>query len=124
MSNSAESIDFVPFDADHHYYEAMDAFTRHLDPKFGHRTVQWAEISGRMQHIVGGQVARAVRNPLLIRFLNPVCFTITSEGGGLAGRLWPCCVTRSPFRPTTEIARPGWPRWTNKDWTEFGSFQL
>ncbi|MDG2050311.1 MAG: amidohydrolase, partial [Myxococcota bacterium] len=63
MSHSAPSIDFVPFDADHHYYEALDAFTRHLDPKFAHRTVQWAEIAGRMQHIVGGQVARAVRNP-------------------------------------------------------------
>ena len=24
------------FDADNHYYEALDAFTRHLDPRSGH----------------------------------------------------------------------------------------
>ena len=28
-------LDFVPFDCDNHYYEAIDAFTRHLDPKNG-----------------------------------------------------------------------------------------
>ena len=27
------TIDFTTFDADNHYYEATDAFTRHLDPK-------------------------------------------------------------------------------------------
>jgi hypothetical protein len=26
------------FDADNHYYEALDAFTRHLDPAVGSRT--------------------------------------------------------------------------------------
>ena len=26
--------DFAPIDADNHYYEPLDAFTRHLDPKF------------------------------------------------------------------------------------------
>jgi predicted TIM-barrel fold metal-dependent hydrolase len=51
------------FDADHHYYEALDAFTRHLDPKVGPRTVQWAEIDGRKYHVVGGRVSRAVVNP-------------------------------------------------------------
>ena len=30
------------FDADNHYYEALDAFTRHLDPALGPRCVQWA----------------------------------------------------------------------------------
>jgi predicted TIM-barrel fold metal-dependent hydrolase len=51
------------FDADNHYYEAMDAFTRHLDPRVGPRTVQWAEIEGRKYHVVGGRVSRAVVNP-------------------------------------------------------------
>ena len=31
------------FDADNHYYEALDAFTRHLDPALGPRCVQWAD---------------------------------------------------------------------------------
>jgi predicted TIM-barrel fold metal-dependent hydrolase len=50
------------FDADNHYYEALDAFTRHLDPKLGPRTVQWADIGGRKYHVVGGRVSRAVVN--------------------------------------------------------------
>ena len=51
------------FDADNHYYEAIDAFTRHLPPGLGPRTVQWAEIDGRRYHVVGGTVSRAVTNP-------------------------------------------------------------
>jgi len=56
-------LDYRAFDADNHYYEALDAFTRHLDPKVGPRTVQWAEIEGRKYHVVGGRVSRAVTNP-------------------------------------------------------------
>ena len=37
------------FDADNHYYEATDAFTRHLDPALGPRCVQWATIDGRQR---------------------------------------------------------------------------
>jgi predicted TIM-barrel fold metal-dependent hydrolase len=58
-----EPLDFLAFDADNHYYEALDAFTRHLDPKVGPRTVQWAEINGRKYHVVGGHVSHAVVNP-------------------------------------------------------------
>ncbi len=28
-------LDFAAFDGDNHYYEAIDAFTRHLDPRLG-----------------------------------------------------------------------------------------
>ncbi len=58
-----DEIGHPVFDADNHYYEALDAFTRHLDPKVGPRTVQWAEINGRQYHVVGGKVSRAVVNP-------------------------------------------------------------
>ena len=57
------ALPFRAFDADNHYYEALDAFTRHLDPKLGPRTVQWATIEGRKYHVVGGRVSRAVVNP-------------------------------------------------------------
>lgn len=50
-------------DADQHYYEALDAFTRHLDPAWSQRCVQWCEIDGRRYHVVGGRVSRAVTNP-------------------------------------------------------------
>lgn len=56
-------VDFKAFDADNHYYEALDAFTRHLDPKLGPRVIEWAEINGRKYHVVGGKVSRAVTNP-------------------------------------------------------------
>lgn len=59
----AAGQDTRPFDADNHYYEALDAFTRHLDPAWGPRTVQWADIGGRRYHVVGGRVSRAVVNP-------------------------------------------------------------
>jgi predicted TIM-barrel fold metal-dependent hydrolase len=56
-------LEYRAFDADNHYYEAIDAFTRHLDPRLGPRCVQWAEIEGRRYHVVGGRVSRAVVNP-------------------------------------------------------------
>jgi predicted TIM-barrel fold metal-dependent hydrolase len=55
--------DHPVFDADNHYYEALDAFTRHLDPAWGPRTLEWAQIGGRQHHVVGGRVSRAVVNP-------------------------------------------------------------
>ncbi|NDB04405.1 MAG: amidohydrolase [Acidimicrobiia bacterium] len=56
-------LGYVPFDCDNHYYEAIDAFTRHLSPKDGPRCVQWAEIDGRKYQVVGGRVSRVVTNP-------------------------------------------------------------
>ena len=40
-------LPYAAFDADNHYYEALDAFTRHVDPKMQPRCVQWCEINGR-----------------------------------------------------------------------------
>ena len=58
-----DELGYPAFDADNHYYEALDAFTRHLAPADAWRCVQWAEINGRQYHVVGGQVSRAVVNP-------------------------------------------------------------
>ena len=33
-------LDFRPFDADNHYYEPLDAFTRYQDPAMRRRGVQ------------------------------------------------------------------------------------
>ena len=57
------TLGYAAFDADNHYYEDHDAFTRHLDPRLGPRTVQWAQINGRQYHVIGGKVSRAVTNP-------------------------------------------------------------
>lgn len=58
-----EDLGFVPFDCDNHYYEALDAFTRHQDPRHAIRCVQWATIDGRQYQVVGGRVSRVVTNP-------------------------------------------------------------
>src|SRR3954468_24052614 len=64
MTTSAPSaVDFPLFDADNHYYEAVDAFTRHLDPRFAKRTMQWAEINGKQRLLVAGRVNRFIPNP-------------------------------------------------------------
>ncbi|MEY2436083.1 MAG: hypothetical protein QOF97_919, partial [Acidimicrobiaceae bacterium] len=49
-------LDYRLFDADNHYYEATDAFTRHLDPAFAKRGMQWATIDGKERLLVAGKV--------------------------------------------------------------------
>ncbi len=58
-----QAIDYAAFDADNHYYEGPDAFTRHLPAEMRQRCVQWVTIDGRQHHMVGGKLARAVKNP-------------------------------------------------------------
>ena len=58
-----DGLDHPVFDAYNHYYEALDACTRHLDPALGPRVIQWCEIGGRRYHVVGGRVSKAVTNP-------------------------------------------------------------
>jgi predicted TIM-barrel fold metal-dependent hydrolase len=52
------------FDADNHYYEAPDAYTRYIEPSMAKRAMQWAEIDGRRRLLVGGKVNRFIPNPL------------------------------------------------------------
>jgi len=61
------------FDCDNHYYEAPDAFTRHVPPDMQPRCVQWVEIDGRMRHLVGGRVDHSVGNPLFDPIAPPGC---------------------------------------------------
>ncbi len=56
-------VDFPVFDADNHYYEPKDAFTRHLDPSMHKRAMQWATIDGKERLLVGGTVNRFIPNP-------------------------------------------------------------
>ena len=51
------------FDADNHYYEAEDAFIRHVDPKMRSRCMRWAEVDGKARLLVGGKINRFIPNP-------------------------------------------------------------
>jgi predicted TIM-barrel fold metal-dependent hydrolase len=66
-------LDFLAFDADHHYYEAQDAFTRHVDPRMQKRCMQWAEIGGKQRLLVGGKVNRFIPNPTFHPVAKPGC---------------------------------------------------
>jgi predicted TIM-barrel fold metal-dependent hydrolase len=56
-------LGFKMFDTDNHYYEATDAFTRHMDPKMAPRAMQWAEINGKKEFIVGGKINQYFAQP-------------------------------------------------------------
>jgi predicted TIM-barrel fold metal-dependent hydrolase len=66
------TVDFDVFDADNHYYEATDAFTRHLPP---HRSklVQWATVGGKARMIVDHKVFRFIPNPTFDPVARPGC---------------------------------------------------
>jgi len=51
------------FDADNHYYEAEDAFTRHMDRKMARSAVQWATVNGRKRLVICGKVDGFIPNP-------------------------------------------------------------
>jgi predicted TIM-barrel fold metal-dependent hydrolase len=55
-------VDFDAFDADNHYYEATDAFTRHL-PQTRSKLVTWATINGKQRMVVDNKVFRFIPNP-------------------------------------------------------------
>lgn len=67
------TVEYDIFDADNHYYEATDAFTRHLDPGFAKRTMQWADVDGRRRLMVGGRVNRFIPNPGFDPVARPGC---------------------------------------------------
>ena len=59
------------FDADNHYYEALDAFTRYIEPEYSKRAMQWAEVNGRQMLLVGGKINRFIPNPTFDRLSAP-----------------------------------------------------
>jgi predicted TIM-barrel fold metal-dependent hydrolase len=66
-------LPFQIFDADNHYYEAEDAFTRHLDPRMRRRCMDWALVNGRKRLLVAGSVNRFIPNPTFDPVARPGC---------------------------------------------------
>jgi predicted TIM-barrel fold metal-dependent hydrolase len=56
-------VDFPIFDCDNHYYEALDAFTRYIDPEFRKRTMQWVQVDGKTRLMVGEKINKFIPNP-------------------------------------------------------------
>jgi predicted TIM-barrel fold metal-dependent hydrolase len=66
-------LGFRAFDADHHYYEAEDAFIRHVDRRMQRRCMQWAEVGGKKRLLVGGKINRFIPNPTFDPVAQPGC---------------------------------------------------
>jgi predicted TIM-barrel fold metal-dependent hydrolase len=87
------------WDADNHYYEALDAFTRHLAPADGPRCVQWATIDGRQYHVVGGKVSRAVANATFNPISKPGCLSEYFRGNPNQVNPLELLADHEPIRP-------------------------
>ena len=61
------------FDVDNHYYEALDAFTRHLDPALGPAACSGRRSTASSTTCVGGRVSRAVSNATFDPMSKPGC---------------------------------------------------
>jgi predicted TIM-barrel fold metal-dependent hydrolase len=62
-----------PIDADNHYYETLDAFTRHLDKKFKQRGVRAVQDGSHVEMIIGGKLNRFIPNPTFDPVIVPGC---------------------------------------------------
>jgi predicted TIM-barrel fold metal-dependent hydrolase len=80
------SLGFRAFDADNHYYEAEDAFTRHLDRKLRHRAIQWADVGGRRCLLVAGKVNKFIPNPTFDPVAKPGCLDEYFRGRNPEGK--------------------------------------
>lgn len=69
-----------PIDADNHYYEPLDAFTRHLDKAFRKRGVRPLQEGKRVELVVGGRVNRFIPNPTFNPIIVPGCLDLLFRG--------------------------------------------
>jgi len=66
-------VDNRPIDADNHYYEALDAFTRHLPKEFADRGVKPVQDGKRVKVLIGGKVNSFIPNPTFDPIIVPGC---------------------------------------------------
>ncbi|MDT3440671.1 MULTISPECIES: amidohydrolase family protein [unclassified Pseudofrankia] len=69
-----------PVDADNHYYETLDAFTRHLDRKFRHRGVRVVQDGRHVEMVMGGKVNNFIPNPTFDPVIVPGCLDLQFRG--------------------------------------------
>ncbi|MFP8877696.1 MAG: hypothetical protein VCB99_12490 [Myxococcota bacterium] len=62
------ALDFKIFDGDNHYYEAEDAFTRHMDSRMQRRCMEWAEIQGKNAGALSIQESFGDLEPLRLEY--------------------------------------------------------
>lgn len=73
-------IDYLAIDVDNHYYEPLDACTRHLPKEFARRGVQMLNQGKRVTAVVGGAVNRFIANPTFDPIIVPGCLDLLFRG--------------------------------------------
>jgi predicted TIM-barrel fold metal-dependent hydrolase len=66
-------LGFAAFDADSHYYESLDAMTRHLPREMKLRGAKWAEIAGRKRLMLGDKLFHFIPNATFDPVAKPGC---------------------------------------------------
>jgi len=69
-----------PIDADNHYYESLDAFTRHLPREFKRRGVRPVQSGKRMELLIADKVNRFIPNPTFDPIIVPGCLDLFFRG--------------------------------------------
>ena len=74
------ALDYKAIDVDNHYYEPLDAFTRHLDKQFKRRGVQMVSDGKHTQAIIGDRINRFIPNPTFDPIIVPGCLDLLFRG--------------------------------------------
>ena len=74
------ALGYKAIDVDNHYYETLDAFTRHLDKKFKRRGVQMVADGKRTLAVIGDRVNHFIPNPTFDPIIVPGCLDLLFRG--------------------------------------------
>jgi predicted TIM-barrel fold metal-dependent hydrolase len=73
-------LGYQAIDVDNHYYEPLDAFTRHLDKKFKRRGVHMVSDGKHTLALIGDRVNRFIPNPTFDPIIVPGCLDLLFRG--------------------------------------------
>jgi predicted TIM-barrel fold metal-dependent hydrolase len=74
------TLDYKAIDVDNHYYEPIDALTRHLDKTFKRRGVQMVADGKRTLAVIGDRVNHFIPNPTFDPIIVPGCLDLLFRG--------------------------------------------
>ena len=72
------TLDYKAIDVDNHYYEPLDALTRHLPKEFKRRGVQMLTDGKRTLAVMGEKVNHFIPNPTFDPIIEPGCLDLLS----------------------------------------------
>ena len=75
-----QPLDYRAIDVDNHYYEPIDALTRHLPKEFKRRGVQMLTEGKRTFAVMGGVVNHFIPNPTFDPIIEPGCLDLLFRG--------------------------------------------